>query len=156
MFWFYQTLLRQTAVNVGYFGLVGSGCNLFAAILLSRLKTLEKYFGISRLLLLTALIPGLLYIGLSLNKNLLFVLIAVFFGDWSKIIMDGFFLDYMNQMIESQNRATLLSKVSILERAIIFILYLFMGLLADYSIDMVFMFLGVICLIVTLLTRIEE
>ena len=156
MFWFYQTLLRQTAVNVGYFGLVGSGCNLFAAILLSRLKILEKYLGISRLLLLTALIPGLLYIGLSLNKNLLFVLIAVFLVIGLKLLRMPILLDYMNQMIESHNRATLLSTVSILEKVIIFILYPFIGLMTDYSIDMAFMVLGLLCLVFTLLTRIEE
>ena len=156
MFWFYQTLLRQTDVNVGYFGLVGSGCNLFAAILLSRLKTLEKYLGISRLILFTALIPGLLYIGLSLNKNLFFVLIAVFSVVGLKLLRMPILLDFINQMIKSQNRATLLSTVSILERAIIFILYPFVGLMADYSIDMAFMFLGILCLIFTLFTRIEE
>ena len=156
MFWFYQTLLRQIAVNVGYFGLVGSGCNLFAAILLSRLKTLEKYLGISRLILFTALIPGLLYIGLSLNKNLFFVLIAVFLVVGLKLLRMPILLDYINQMIKSQNRATLLSTVSILEKAIIFILYPFVGLMADYSIDIAFMFLGILCLIFTLFTRIEE
>ena len=156
MFWFYQTLLRQIAVNVGYFGLVGSGCNLFAAILLSRLKTLEKYLGISRLILFTALIPGLLYIGLSLNKNLFFVLIAVFSVVGLKLLRMPILLDFINQMIKSQNRATLLSTVSILEKAIIFILYPFVGLMADYSIDMAFMFLGILCLIFTLFTRIEE
>ena len=156
MFWFYQTLLRQIAVNVGYFGLVGSGCNLFAAILLSRLKTLEKYLGISHLILFTALIPGLLYIGLSLNKNLFFVLIAVFSVVGLKLLRMPILLDFINQMIKSQNRATLLSTVSILEKAIIFILYPFVGLMADYSIDMAFMFLGILCLIFTLFTRIEE
>jgi len=156
MFWFYQTLLRQTAVSVGYFGLVGSGCNLFAAILLSKLKILEKYLGISRLLFLTALIPGLLYIGISINKNLLFVLFAVFSVIGLKLLRMPILLDFVNQMIKSHNRATLLSSVSILEKVIIFILYPFIGLIADHSIDMAFLLLGIICIIFTLFTRIEK
>jgi len=156
MFWFYQTLLRQTDVSVGYFGLVGSGCNLFAAILLSKVKILEKYLGISRLLFLTALIPGLLYIGISLNKNLFFVLFAVFSVIGLKLLRMPILLDYVNQMIKSHNRATLLSSVSILEKVIIFVLYPFIGLIADYSIDMAFLLLGTICIIFTLFTRIEK
>ena len=156
MFWFYQTLLRQADVNVGYYGLVGSGCNLFAVILLSRLKVFEKYLGISRLLLLTAFVPGLLYIGISLNKNLYFILLAIFIVIGLKLLRMPILLDYVNQMIKSHHRATLLSTVSILEKSIIFILYPFIGLMADYSINMAFLILGIICLGFTVLTRIEE
>ena len=156
MFWFYQTLLRQADINVGYYGLVGSGCNLFAVILLSRLKVFEKYLGISRLLLLTAFIPGLLYIVISFNKNLYFILLAIFIVIGLKLLRMPILLDYINQMIKSHHRATLLSTVSILEKSIIFILYPFIGLMADYSINMAFLILGIICLGFTALTRIEE
>jgi len=155
MFWFYQTLLRKIGMDVGYFGLVGAGSNLFAAFLLSRIKILEKLLGISRLLFLSALIPGLLYIGISFNQNIIFVLFSIFTIIGLKLLRMPIMLDYVNQMIDSQHRATLLSAVSILEKMIIFIFYPFIGLVADHSINLAFLLLGVICLAFTLLTRIE-
>jgi hypothetical protein len=63
--------------------------------------------------------------------------------------------DFMNKYIESRNRATVLSGVSMLEKIIIMILYPIVGLLADYSLWTTFLFLGIATLVISLINRIE-
>ena len=64
--------------------------------------------------------------------------------------------DFMNKHIESRNRATVLSGVSMLEKIIVMILYPIIGLLADFSLWATFLFLGIATLIFSLMNRIES
>ena len=62
-------------------------------------------------------------------------------------------VDLINREIESRNRATMLSGVSMAERALIGLVYAPVGFLADRSLPLTFVLLGIAALAVALLTK---
>src|SRR3989338_852746 len=156
MFWFYQSLAGKVGIGIAYYGFIGAGFNLFAMLLLLNVKRLENIFGMKKILFYTALITSILFIGLAVSNNLYFVLLSIFLITGMKILRAPILSDFMNQHIESKNRATVLSSVSLVERIVVTILYPIVGFLADISLSWGFMFLGILALIFTFITRIEE
>ncbi len=64
--------------------------------------------------------------------------------------------EYINRHIESENRATVISSVSLLERSITFLLYPVVGLLADASLDYALWFLGGVAILFATATRLTD
>jgi MFS family permease len=155
MFWFYQSLAGVVGIDIKYNGFIGAGCNLFSMILLLNIKRIEKLFGMKNTLFYSALIPGLFFAGLFFFRNIYFVLAAMFIIIGLKIMRSPVLSDFMNRHIESRNRATVLSGVSMLEKIIIMILYPIVGLLADYSLWTTFLFLGIATIIISFINRIK-
>jgi len=61
--------------------------------------------------------------------------------------------EFINRHIESENRATVISSVSLLERSVTFLLYPLVGLLTDASVDYALWLLGGMCLVFAAATR---
>ncbi|MFH1404379.1 MAG: MFS transporter [Candidatus Altiarchaeota archaeon] len=156
MFWLYQPLTGLAGFSIKYYGFVGAGFNLFAVVLLMNLKRIESIISVRRILFLTGIIPGVLYVSLVFSKNALFVLPSIFLVAGFKLLRAPILSDYMNKHIESRQRATVLSSVSLMERASIFILYPVVGLLADLSIDHALLFLGLLTVFFAIVGRVEE
>jgi len=156
MFWFYQALLRSVSLPVAVFGFVGGGANALAAVLLLNVKTIERLFGMRRILFFSALIPGLLFVALGFFRSVPFVIVGVTLVIALKLLRAPILSDFMNKHIESANRATVLSSVSLLERVMIGILYPVVGFLADIRLGYALATLGILALAFTFATRIEE
>ncbi|MBD3388015.1 MAG: MFS transporter [Candidatus Altiarchaeales archaeon] len=156
MFWFYQPLTEMAGYDVRWFGIVGASYNLVAAGLLLNVHRIEKLFGMKRLLECTAVLPGLFFLGLAFTGNGAFIIASIFVIAVSKILRAPILADYMNQHIESDLRATVLSSVSLMERLIIFILYPIVGMLADANLRIAFVMLGLLILISAALARIDH
>lgn len=156
MFWFYQSLAQISGIDVKYNGFIGAGFNLFSLILLLSVKRIEKLLGMKNTLFYSAFLPGLFFIGLYFVRNVYFILVAIFMITGLKIMRSPVLSDFMNQHIESRNRATVLSGVSMLEKIIIMVLYPVVGFLADYSLWITFLFLGIATLLFAFLNRIES
>jgi MFS family permease len=155
-FWFYQPLAQRAGLGIAYLGWIGAGFNLFAAILLSRVDLLEKALGVRRLLLLSALLPGVLFIALGFLRGLAFVIPALFILVGCKMVRVPVLNAYINRHIESENRATVISSVSLLERSVTFLLYPVVGLLADARLDYALWLLGGACLFFAAATRLSD
>ena len=125
-------------------------------LLLLNIGKIEKLFGMKNMLFYSAIIPGLFFIGLFFFRNVYFVLVSIFIITGLKIMRSPILSDFMNKHIESRNRATVLSGVSMLEKIIVMILYPIIGLLADFSLWATFLFLGIATLIFSLMNRIES
>ena len=156
MFWFYQSLAGVVGIDVKYNGFIGAGFNLFSMLLLLNIKRIENLFGMKNILFYSAILPGLFFIGLFFFRSVYFVLVAIFLITGLKIMRSPALSDFMNRHIESRNRATVLSGVSMLEKIIVMILYPIVGLLADFSLWATFLFLGIATLIFSLMNRIES
>jgi Kef-type K+ transport system membrane component KefB len=63
---------------------------------------------------------------------------------------------FINQRIESENRATVISSVSLLERFLTFLLYPVIGFLADVSIDHALFLLGILCAVFAIATTLRD
>lgn len=155
IFWFYQSLLGIMDINIMYNGFVSAGFNLFSIFLLLNISSIEKIFGLRNTLFYSALIPGLFFVGLFFFKNIYFVIVAMFMIAGLKIMRAPVLADLMNKHIESRNRATVLSGISMLEKMTVMILYPIVGVLADFSLYYTFLFLGISTLIFSFISRIE-
>ena len=155
MFWFYQPLSGDAGINIVYFGFIGAGFNIFGTVLLSNLKKIERFISINNLLFYSAIIPGLFFVGVAFFRNVFFVLLAIFMITGLRLLRRPVLDDFMNQHIQSKTRATVLSGISMLERVGILILYPLVGFLADLSLTYVLVFLGLITLIFSFVTKLE-
>ena len=155
MFWFYQPLSGEAGIPIIYYGFIGAGFNLFGILLMSNVKKMERFFNINTLLLYSALIPSFFLIGVAFVRNIFFVLLAIFLITGLRLFRRPVLEDFMNQHITSENRATVLSGISMIERAGILILYPIVGFLADLSLTYVLVFLGTITLIFSFVTKLE-
>ena len=142
MFWLYQPLLKQSGVPITFNGVAGTAFNLLSIVLMMNIGAIEKRTGIRPLLLLTALIPGFLYIGLFFTESAFYTVPAMLFIVGLKQMRAPLLSDLINRDIESASRATVLSGISMLERVIIMFLYPVTGLLADRSVGAACLFLG--------------
>lgn len=154
-FWFYQPIAQRAGLGMAWFGWIGAGFNLFSAILLTRVGLLEKMLGVRRLLLVSALLPGILFVALGFLRTAAFALPALFILVGCKMVRVPVLNEFINRHIESENRATVISSVSLLERSVTFLLYPLVGLLADASLDYALWLLGGVCLIFALTTRLS-
>ncbi len=76
----------------------------------------------------TALLLALFYLGLAAFRPAAFALPAAFVIVGMKLLRAPLLGDLMNKRIDSRRRATILSGVSMLERAVVFLLYPLVGL----------------------------
>jgi len=155
-YWFYQPISQRAGLGIVWLGFVGAGFNLFATLLLSNVRLLEKALGLSRLLLLTALLPSALFIALGFVRRLDLSLVILFLLVGCKMLRMPILNDFINRHIESENRATVISSISLLERLVTFLLYPVVGLLADAGLDYALWLLGALCAVFALGTRISS
>lgn len=154
MFWFYQSLLFENKVDIGWNGFVAAGFNLGASLLLFASGFIQKKIGTKRTIFLSALIPGLLYILIfAFYNNLVVILIGIFGITMSKLFREPIMITQMNTQIEDKNRATVLSGVSMFSRIITAIFYPLSGLLMDTNPKITYLVVGIATVIVSILLK---
>ena len=154
-FWFYQPVALRAGLPLAWLGVLAAGFNLFSTLLLSNSALLERVLGLGRLLTLTALAPAVLYASLGAVRSLPFIVTAFFLLVGCKMVRMPLLNDLINRHIESENRATVISSVSLLERFITFVLYPVVGGLADLSVDYALYLLAALCALFALSTRLS-
>jgi len=155
-FWFYQPVARRAGMGVAYLGLFGAGFNLFSTLLLANSALLERALGIRRILLLSAIVPAVLFAALGVVYRLAFVVPAFFLLVGCKMVRMPVLNDLINRHIESENRATVISSISLLERLVTFLLYPLIGGLADVSVDYALYTLAALCGAFAVGTRLSD
>ncbi len=158
MIWMYQPMLQNVNVNIAYFGIVHAVFVLSQIILMNNFDKLEKILGTKRrLLFLTSIGVGILYIigGLFIDY-LPMVLLTIIVGGGLALSRRPLFVSYMNKHIPSSKRATVLSSVSMVRNFALVIVNPFVGALVDYSLQYTLIILGIIAIIFSFISRIEE
>ena len=156
MFWFYQSLLLENKFPVAWQGFIASGFNLTAILLLSLTPILKRHLGMKNTLFFTSVIPGVLYLSVSLIPGIIMALIAIFGVTNLKMFRAPMLNALINDEIESSSRATVLSGVSMLERVFTAFLYPIVGALTDISLRVTFLTLGMITIILSVILRVGE
>lgn len=133
-FWFYQPVAQRAGMRLAYIGVFAAGFNLFATLLLANSARLEKLLGIRRLLFATAALPAVLFAAVAWSRSLWVIVPAFFLLVGCKLVRVPVLSALINRHIESENRATVISSMSLLERAITFVLYPIIGRLADVKV----------------------
>jgi MFS family permease len=156
MFWFYQPLLMDNGFSVAWLGVVASAFNFTAMALLWFTPVFERRMGIKNTLFISSIFPGLFYCSLFFIPGPVMALIAIFFVTNLKIFRAPLLSTLMNREIDSSERATVLSGVSMIERMATTFLYPLTGILTDISLKMTFLIIGIITVGLSLLLRVKE
>jgi MFS family permease len=130
-FWFYQPVALRAGMPLKYMGLFAAGFNLFSTLLLANSARLERVIGVPRLLFLTAAGPALLFAVAAFARSLWVIVPAFFLLVACKFLRGPVLVELINRHVESENRATVISSMSLLERAITCLIYPAVGWLAD-------------------------
>ena len=156
MYWLYQSLLLANRLPVGLMGFVPAGFNLAATILLLATGAIDRAIGTKKALFLSSLVPGLLYLSVALIPGLPMALVAIFGVTTLKAFRSPLLATLMNRHIADDNRATVLSGISMIERTLTALLYPLAGLLTDRSLSWTFLAMGAITVLVSAFLRIDE
>jgi MFS family permease len=116
---------------------------------------LEERLGTTPSLLLVTALPGLLYLALAvvLPPALSVLVFCALYGSMS--LKPPIFSGHLNKHIESKNRATVLSMISMFSGVYQALMGLLIGRIGDFSLTWAFVFMGAVVLLGSLLFRVE-
>jgi MFS family permease len=155
--WAYQILLKEAGVDIIYFGMVHAMACLAQILVLQSFNRFEKYLGSKRrLLVATAVISGIGFIGLGVFNSawatVTMIIVTAGFG----LSRTPLYISYMNRFIPSDKRATILSATSMARNIGIGLGNLAAAATAQWSIQHMMIINGAIILLFTLATRVKE
>jgi MFS family permease len=155
--WTYQPLLKQLGVPLIYFGFVHMAIGGVQVGFMNNFSRLEKLFGSKKnYLLWSALITGVCFILLGLNKYVPFTVILLTLIGGFGLSRYVLFQSYYNKYIESHNRATVISTISMIDRFIRALAYPLIALMVEWSLVYTLIFLGIAIIIVAFISKVEE
>ena len=157
LIWTYQLYLDALSVPIVYFGFVAASMTLTQIIFFNLIPKLQRRFKNKKLFLtIYTLIPGIAYILIAITLftpiGIALILIIIGVGFSRNII----FIGEINKKIEEENRATVLSTISMIRSFIITILYPIIGLLAMWNLNYTFMILGISIILVVIISRVKN
>jgi len=152
-------LYQPRFVNVGvppiWLGLalaLASGISIFGA---RYAYWLEERLGTKASLLLVTGLPGVLYLVMAIVVHPVFTVLA-FCTLYSSMSLKGpIFSGHLNKHIESKNRATVLSLISMFSGIYVALMGLLIGRIGDFSLTYAFIFMGITVLVGSLLFRVD-
>lgn len=150
-------MLQKLDVPIAWFGFVCTGIVLAEIFVLNSFSTLDKLFGgKSRYSFFSALIIGISFIGMALTRNIaltvLFILLISAFG----LTRGPLFQNYMNKFIETHNRATVLSVVSMFYSLSTASLNVIFGYMTDWNLKITLAIIGSLTILLALFSKVKE
>jgi MFS family permease len=157
MIWTYQLYLEDLYVPILYYGFVAAGLALIQMVFSHYMpKWEEKIEDKQRFLLFYSLIPGVSYLLIAMTSflpiGLVLIMLIVGFGFSRRFL----FVKAINEQIETENRATVLSTVSMFGSIIRAGVYPLIGYCVMWDLKLGFIVLGAIVIVFALLSRIKN
>jgi len=143
--WLYQPMLQQLRISIANFGIFHAGLVLCEIIIAANFINLEKLSGgPQRFLKLTALVTGLSFILVGILPSLTTLVIFLFCAGGFGLTRLEYMQSYMNKLIPSSERATVLSAVSMFRRLALIFLNPIVGMVAEKSLRGAFFAVGLL------------
>jgi hypothetical protein len=157
LIWTYQVYLEALSFQLIYFGFVSALMTLVQILFNTIIPNLEcKVNDKRKFLKIYTTIPGIAFILMGLIHfipvSIPLILVVIGFGFSRSLI----FVKGINQQIETENRATVISTINMITNLIRAILYPFVGYLVMWNLDITFLALGVSIIIFALLSKIKS
>lgn len=141
--WLYQPILQNLGVAIIFFGFIRALFSLSGMVFNHDLQLIEKLFGSNKNFFnITAVLTTISLLLVAVFPNVVTVLMAI-------ILLGGLgqarftaLNSYMNHHIASEQRATTLSTISMLNRIVLIALNPLIGFMADQSVRGAFLFLA--------------
>ena len=155
--WMYQLYFDYLSVPLVFFGFVAASMTLSEIICTNLLPKFERHYKNKKsILTIYTLIPGIAYILIAFiffaPIVIALVLIVIGFGFSRRII----FINGINKEIETENRATVLSTISMIGNIIRTVLYPIVGILVMWSLNYTFIILGISVILMALVSQVKN
>lgn len=155
--WLYQPFLRSVGVGIVYLGVIHAILVLSEIGVSTNFDLLTKLFGSDRnFLRVSAIIVAFSFTLVAISPNIITVSILVIFGGGFGLTRLPLMSAYMNKFIPSEQRATVLSSISMFRRFGLVILNPLIGLTADHSLRLAALVVGLLPLALFLFSPVEQ
>ena len=157
MIWMYQPLIGSQGMAILYYGFVHAGITGAEIIFMNNFSRLENIFGSKkRYLFGSALVTGISLLMLGINSYLPLTIILIMLVGGFGMSRHIFHQSYLNKYIESHNRATVISSMSMLYNFVKGALYPILGILVEWNLKGAFIVLGIVTIIFSIISKVEE
>lgn len=155
--WLYQPLLRSVGIGIFFLGIVHAVLVLSEILVSSNFERLIKLFGSDkRYLRASAIIVVLSFLLVAIWPNVITISILVIFGGGFGLTRLPLMSAYMNKFIPSEQRATILSSISMFRRFGLVMLNPLIGFTADHSLRLAALVVGLLPLAIFLFSPVEQ
>jgi len=152
----FQPYFLMANVENSMWGLIMAAGILLGALLMRYAYKIEKLFGMRWTILIATIIPGIMYIAMAFIIGPIYSFIWYIIHSGVSRMREPLFSQYQNAHIQSRNRATVLSVISMIVSMYLLVMRLVMGKIADNSLILSFIVMGTIIVVGALLFRIDE
>jgi len=157
LIWTYQLYLEALSVQLIFFGLISTSMTIIQILFNNVVTALKnKINNKRRFLQAYTIIPGIGFILMSLiyliPVSIPLILIVIGFGFTRSLI----FVKGINRLIETENRATVISTINMIASLLRAILYPLVGYFVMWNMNITFILLGSLIIILALLTKIKS
>ena len=154
--WLFQEGLQQNGLNLVYFGIVQAIFIGIQVVIMNNYERCEKLFkSKTNYLLFSGLTVGIAFVIAGLFMHNLIIIVCMFFSGFAlsrKQLMSS----YINKHIPSEQRATVLSTISMFGKLILIFIIPIVGFMVDWSLNYALIIIGAIAIILSFLSRIKE
>lgn len=155
--WVYQTLLLRLNVDKFYLGLGHALLTAAEIAVMVSYPWLEKILGgKKRTIFASALITGLGLILAAVTNFLPLLIFAILLTAGFGLSRRPLFASYINQYIDSEQRATVLSTISMFRRFFLIFTNLIVGYFIDFSLNYTLFVLGLIAIAFAFFSKVKE
>ena len=151
-----QPYLRDAKVPIFLFGILYAIINIILFFIYRISHQIERIMGKRQTLLLTLFIPGILMISLSFITNQYFSIVSYILIAVLIPLRDPLISAYKNVYIESNQRATTISIISMIYSLIAIISQPIIGLIAEINLDYSLIVVGLILILTPIIFRLKE
>lgn len=142
--WLYQPLLISLDVPIGYFGLIHGALVLAQIAVASQFERLTKLFKVWSYEKVSALLVMVGFLSVALYPSLLTVALMIILAGGFGLTRATYIGTEMNAYIESHQRATVLSSISMLRRLALVFFNPLIGVLVDNTLPGALFVLGLL------------
>ena len=157
-YWIFQLTLDHLAIPLQYWGIINTGAILGHIGLLNSVKIWEKMGNSKKsILVISGLTLSLSSLLCAIFINTVWVcIVCIILGMAFGPIRAPLLNSYMNKYIASEQRATVLSLVSMIDRAFLMIFNLIMGAFAEDHLRIAYLTLAILGFFILLFSQVKE
>jgi len=156
-FWSHQLILKDMGVPLRYFGWVVGIMTLIEVFVLRSLNMIDKKMGKKKyLIIITGLLPGIGALLIAFFQMPILVIPVLIITLGFGFSRDMIFMNYMNKHIESHNRSTVLSVISMARSVVFAVVFLAFGYLVEWNLYASLGIIGGIMIMTTVLSGVKE
>ena len=157
MIWVYQVVLKSLNFPLEYYGFVHAAIVVAEIIVLNSVIKFENVVkSKKKYILYASILVGICYLVLSFSTLIALSIACIVLIGGFGMTMKPLYYSYMNKYIESDNRATVLSAVSMARSIVTAVANIIFGYLVDLNVSYTLFGIGVITITFAIVSRVKE